>query len=227
MAITSEVFQENDRPDTAVTPPKPRHALGLPAGSVRALLAIGVLGLMWAIVLRYKFGDTPLSEAKLPLPFVYLQILMVLILAHFFGTHGHTIGTHISESSPLGLPTGTVRFLLLAGYLGLAYYLYQAKPDLEFGAQGPFILMVGLLITGFVVGHVLSAAMRFIGRGRLPDWFLDIEAWVALIATIGLGILLIVHILINPQLSDEIRLEMPTWEAGLAAVIGFYFGARS
>ena len=207
------------------TPPR-RHALGLPAGSVRALLALGVLGLAWAIVLRYHYG-TPLTEKTLPLAFVYLQFLMVLILAHFFAAHGSTIGPHISSGSPLHLPRGSVRFVLLAGYLGLSGYLYFNQQDFEFPANVPFVVPVGLLISGFLLGHVLTGLMRVVGRGQLPDWFVDFEAWVALISLLGLGVLLLVHVLINPSVSSELKVDMPTVEAGLAAVIGFYFGARS
>src|SRR4051794_29926942 len=94
------------------TPPPPRHALGLPAGSVRALLALSVLGLLWTIALN------PKRQATLPLDFLYLLVLMVLIPAHYFAAHGSTIGRNVSGgSSALGLPSGSVRFILLAGFL--------------------------------------------------------------------------------------------------------------
>lgn len=211
------------------TVPGPRrHALGLPAGSVRALLACAVLGLLWAIVLRYQYGGVSLAQQKLPLPFIYLQYLMILILAHFFAAHGSTIGPpHISTRSPLGLPRGSIRFLLLVGYLGLAVYLFYKQPEFEFPTSGPYILLIGLLITGFFLGHILDRFMRVVGRGQAPDWFTDFEAWIALIAIMGMGVLLIVYLFINPSVSDQYKIDMPTVEAVLAAVVGFYFGARS
>src|SRR5689334_7415369 len=79
-------------PQPSYTPglPPPRHALGLPAGSIRALLALGVLALLWLLALR-PLQDAPGApyEIKLPTAFMDLQILMVLILAHFFAAHGH------------------------------------------------------------------------------------------------------------------------------------------
>jgi hypothetical protein len=211
--------------DTLAAPP--RHALGLPAGSVRALLAMGVLGLMWALVLRYDNVDTPIQDRKLPLPFIYLQFQMVLMIAHFFSAHGKTIGPAVSQRSPLWLPRGSVRFVLMAGYSLLAAYLYHTQPDFEFPAKGPFILLVGLLVGGYILGHVTSGIVRFFGRGRLPDWFQDFEAWVALIALFGMGVLLIVFLFINPSVSEQYKLDMPTTQACLAAVVGFYFGSRS
>ena len=63
-----------------------RHALGLPAGSIRAMLALGILGLLWLLVLRYD------DNHKLPVEFVYLQFLMLLMLASYLTAHGKTIG---------------------------------------------------------------------------------------------------------------------------------------
>jgi hypothetical protein len=214
--------------DPTPAPARPRrHALGMPAGSVRALLALGVLGLAWAIVLRYHYG-TPLTEKTLPLAFVYLLFLMMLILAHFFAAHGSTIGTHISSGSPLHLPRGTVRFILLAGYLGLSAFLYYYNhKDFQFPTEVPFVVPVGLLIFGFCLGHILSKVMWVVGRGQLPDWFVDFEAWVALISFLGLAVLLLVHVMINPSVSTDLKIDIPTAEACLAAVVGFYFGART
>ena len=97
------------QPATVLVPAPRRHALGLPAGSVRALLALAVLGLLWTVALTHWHGET-VSEADKHLPtiLIALQILMVLILVHFFTAHGHTIGRHISIASPLGLPGGSI-----------------------------------------------------------------------------------------------------------------------
>src|SRR5579872_4816015 len=79
--------------------PPPRHALGLPAGSVRAILAFAVLAMLWVLALRPLIGGQSVADFKLPLEFVYLQILMVLILAHFFAAHGGSIGPHAGGRS--------------------------------------------------------------------------------------------------------------------------------
>src|SRR5262249_9990285 len=76
--------------------PRPeRHALGLAAGSVRALLALGVLTLLWVVVLSNYGG-------QLKPIYVYLQYLFVLILAHFFAAHGSSISSAKDQPSPLG-----------------------------------------------------------------------------------------------------------------------------
>lgn len=207
--------------------PPPRHPLGLPAGSIRALLALSVLGLLWLIALRPLAGQgSSLGEIQLPSVFMDLQILMVLILAHYFAAHGHTIRSHAEQKSPLGLPRGSVRFLLLAGYLGLAIFLYRTQPKFEYPSTSALILLL-VLVSGFFLGHILTAVVRWASRGILPYWFQDIQAWVALLAMLAMGVLLIILMFINPSLSLGQEISPPLLEAILAALVGFYFGARS
>jgi hypothetical protein len=207
------------------TPPR-RHALGLPAGSVRALLALGVLGLLWLLALRPVLGKD-LAGVQLPLEFIYLQMLMVLILAHFFTAHGGSIGTEPGGRSPLGLPRRSVRFVLLAGYLGLAAYLWRNNLDFEIPTRGPFLLLLTLLISAFFLGHVVTGFVLWMSRGVLPPAFQDIQAWIALLAILALAIVFVVHVFINPGVEPGKRIESPVLEATLAALVGFYFGARS
>jgi hypothetical protein len=203
--------------------PAPRYALGLPAGSVRAILAFGVLAASWLIVL------VPLRGKTLPMVFIYLQFLMVLILGHYFTAHGYTIGKRVSTRSPLGLPTGSVRILLILGYAGLAWYLYHRGRDLEYTMpdQGDVALMLGLMVGGFFLGHFVNDVVEWVAGDPPPYWYQDVQAWIALLALCGLVILVIKHLFINPGLPPEEHIQMTKFEAGLAGVVGFYFGARS
>jgi hypothetical protein len=207
---------------SAPAPRAPRHALGLPAGSIRALLALSILALLWLLAL-----NPPHEVKQLPYTFIYLQILMVLILAHYFGAHGSTIRGPGQERSPLGLPRGSVRLLLLAGYAGLAYYLYRYRPDFEMPQKGDFVIMVALLLSGFFVGHYLTALVRAFSGPQLPYGFQDFQAWLALLAVIGLAVLVIIHLFINPNVSPENMIPSVHIDMILAAIVGFYFGSRS
>jgi hypothetical protein len=214
-------------PSSAPELPPRRHALGLPAGSIRALLALGVLGLLWLLALRPLQGEPGAPyEIKLPTAFMDLQILMVLILANFFAAHGHTIRTVNDRRSPLGLPRGSVRFVLLAGYLGLAVFLYHKQPHFEYPSTSAIVLLL-ILISGFFLGHVLTGMVRAVSGGFLPFWFQDIEAWIALLSIGSLGVLLMILLFINPTLPLEGQIDPHIVEAVLAALVGFYFGARS
>jgi hypothetical protein len=206
---------------------QPRHALGLPAGSVRALLALGVLGYMWLLVLfPGPEGKSLLAQQQASQAFIYLQFLMVLIIAHFFTAHGQSIGPQTGRS-PLGLPRGSVRLILLAGYLGMAYYLYTTKPAFQLPQTGPVLLQLVVLLTAFFLGHFLTVIVRFVSLGRLPAWFQDVQAWFALLGLLLLGVVVIVRVVINKSLPTEQQLDLDTTEAILAGIVGFYFGARS
>jgi len=210
----------------AAVPPRsqPRHALGLPAGSVRAILALAVLGLLWLLAL----GPTLDPKIKqLPAAFIYLQFLMVLILAHYFSAHGNTIGHVVGGRSPLGLPRGSVRFLLLVGYGGLAYFLYRHEPEFEIPPRSDFFLLLALLLTCFFVGHLLTGLVQRMSGGSLPFWFQDVQAWFALMALICLTILVIVETVVNPGQPPEWKIGGKALDLILAALVGFYFGSRS
>src|SRR5262245_59259456 len=100
----------------------PRHPLGLPAGSVRALLAFMVLGLMWAVLLA-----PAVEPVGVPL---YLYYLLFLILGHYFAAHGHSIaGPTTGTKSPLYLPRGSVRGLILFGFAGMVAWHFATGGD--------------------------------------------------------------------------------------------------
>lgn len=224
---------------TATATPERRHALGLPAGSIRALLALGVLGYLWVLLFVIIKGDETLGEslsedlkrklsAQRDLAFIYFNIIMVLILAHFFAAHGSTIGHKVSRRSPLGLPAGSVRFILLAGYLGMAYYLYVNRPHFDIADTGPVVLLVTVLMTCFVVGFVMnSAVVSFSTGGVPPAWFQDVQAWFALLALVVLCVLMLMRMVINPSMSGERQVSLDGVEVALAGLVGLYFGARS
>jgi hypothetical protein len=215
---------------TTAAPVQTRHALGLPAGSVRALLAFGVLGYLWILAATMPDeANESLAQKQASQAFIYLQFLMVLILAHFFVAHGHTIGSAVSTRSPLGLPRGSVRLILVAGYFGLAYWMYthQQLHQFQMPETGPVVLQLAILLGAFIVGHATTTLMRWFARGILPPWFQDVQAWFALVALFLLGFVVIVRLVINPTLQEGTKLTLQTTEPALAAFVGFYFGARS
>jgi hypothetical protein len=210
-------------------PSQTRHALGLPAGSIRALLAVVVLALSWLIVLGPLFqGEGDLYGQRLPAIFLYLQFLLVLILASFFSAHGGTIGPHISERSPLGLPKGTIRFLLLAGYLGLAGFLFYIRPEFkQLPDARTFLFLIAVLLGCFFLGNLITNLVRGMGGGILPPWFQDLQAWLAILALFVLGAIVVIDVVINRTLPMQDKIPMTPLQFGLVGLVGFYFGARS
>jgi hypothetical protein len=197
-----------------------RHPLGLPAGSVRAMMALGVLGMLWAIVLATK-------EGHLPLFFVYLLYLLILILAHYFASHGVSIARIPGERNPLGLPRGSVRFLMLAGIIGLVvWFFYHQGVDLDTTARPSFIMPL-ILLGAFITGWLITAVVRTFSGGQLPFWFQDIQAWFAIVGMLGLIAEMVILIFINSTVVEDLKIDPTQLEWGLTGVIGFYFGARS
>jgi hypothetical protein len=206
---------------------RPRHALGLPAGSIRAILAIGVMAYLWVLVLSpAQGGGSLLDQPQASRAFIYLQVLMVLILAHFYTSHGKTIGDAVSDRSPLGLPRGSVRILLLAGYLGLAYYMFRNHTNFQIPETGPVFLDLAILVSSFIVGHFVTGLVRGV-TGGTPAWFQDIQAWFALIALLTLGVIVLIRLVINANVGYERQIDPEVVEMILAGFVGFYFGARS
>jgi hypothetical protein len=199
----------------------PRHAFGWPPGSIRALLALMIVGLVCALML------IPTKD-PVPIP-AYLIYLMFLVLGHYFAARGHapTQGDTWSRQ-PLWLPRGCVRLILLGALAATTIYKYSTEPDrlhrqwelsVESLREVPMLPII--VLTGFAVG----ALIRMVVGQYPPPWFQDLEAWLALICVLLLGVSTLIHLVIDPSLSE--RLSLPAWESITSAVVAFYFGERS
>jgi hypothetical protein len=195
-----------------------RHPLGLPPGSVRAVLALMIAGLFWLLMALPDAYDE-----RVPL---FLYVLLGLIML-FFGAHGHTIGHHITGHSPLYLPRGALRALLIIGTAAEMGWLYYAHPDRLFTrltpveaqlSQWPALLMAAF--GGFAFGYVVRK-----GPWRQSPGFQDLLATVSMLAMLGLVIETIWIVFVNPSLEN--RRDPFIFEAILTAIVSFYFGARS
>ena len=193
-----------------------RHALGMPEGSVRSILALLVVLLVCAVML------VPGRKELLP---PYLLYLMFLILGHFFAAMKHH---DPQQRAPLYLPR-TLLKLAIIGALGATIFwkLYYQPEDLKEKWMASLDLvkeqwfMPLLLMGGFFLGVIL----RMVVGHNPPVWAQDFEAWVALIAVAGLFIMALYHLVIAPSINEPP--SMAGFEGFLAAIIAFYFGARS
>lgn len=199
--------------------PPQRHALGLPAGSVRALLVLMIVALTCLVLL------VP-SRQVMAIP-PYLIYLLFLGLAHFFAAHGSSIGAH-DQPSPLHFPRGSLRFIILLALAGtIAWKVYSAPASLQAQYEAsldelkrePFLPLI--ILGGFFLGILFRLIIR------RASWYVidDLEAWVALLAVLGLFVDAILQLIINPTL--EKPLFVPVWNGILAGIVAFYFGARS
>lgn len=200
-----------------------RHALNLPAGSVRATHVLGIVGIVCAILLV-----PPQARATVAIP-PYLIYLLFLVIGHYFAAHGVTIATRDEQSpSPLYLPGGVVRVLIVAALAGtIGWKLYSDERGLkdqfeaslqELQAQ-PYMPLV--ILGCFLVGVIVRS---LVGRVSPPALWQDLEAWVSVLALVGLGVAAVIHLV---EFSLTVPLGMPLWESILGGLLAFYFGARS
>jgi hypothetical protein len=207
-----------------------RHPLGLPAGSVRALLAIMVIGTIWILLLM-----PPSKMVTVPL---YLYYLMFLILGCYFAGRGQS-PKQTSEPPPLHLPRGTIRVLLVAGTLGvLGFAIYRNSAVLEMPLvdlrlpekDQPTLLIPVIILGSYLLGIVTAAVANAVLKTELglPGWYQDTLAWVSVIAVLALAGVVIYLLVINPSVDPTQRPHFPHWiEYSLSGIVAFYFGARS
>jgi hypothetical protein len=205
---------------------KRRHALGLPPGSIRAAHVLGVVGIFCAILLVPGREDATLPKHVPP----YLIYLLFVMLGHFFAAHGVSIATRDDpQPSPLHLPGGTVRFLVilaLGGTIGWKLYsdhdglVQQYQASLEQITKQP--LMPVLILGGYLLGVLIRS---LIGWRNPPVAWQEFEAWISVIALVGIVADGILRIIVVPTLIDP--LSVPLWEGILGTIVAFYFGERT
>lgn len=202
-----------------------RHPLGLPAGSVRSLLALMVIGLICGLLVLSSYR---VSAIRIP---PYLIYLLFLILGSFFAAAGRSMDRrHLREHAPLYLGYGTVRVVLFLGLVAVLIWKVITDPQgweqqidasVDAVKEQPFLPLV--ILAGFFVGVAMQA---IVGRDCQSIVYQDFLAWVSLLAVIGLVASILIELVINPSL-ERGNLNLPSWDALLAAIVAFYFGARS
>jgi hypothetical protein len=187
-----------DAPD-AGSPRRLVKPLGMPVGSVRALLALAVLA---RLVLDLK----ALGEA----PAWLVAAALIHVVAYFSARSAGAEGPR--GRAPLGLPRGTVRLLLLGAML-VAAWLYLRLHGIA-SERLPILWVLG----GFAVGVIARAL--FLGLNLPQDAgtpaIYHLQALVTLAAAAGLVVL-----------GVERGADTPAWaEPLLAAFTTYYAGVR-
>ena len=200
------------------------HALGLPEGSVRALLAVAIFATIWVLLARKPDQDVP----------DYLRDLLFIIMGHYFASRRRSSSATAVGPGPFFLPRGTIRVILFGGFVVVAVFLHR-QGQLHDPQKNPGVVTL-MLVGGFLLG-VAGAKLGdwWVGHGhRVPRWIEDAKAIVAVVAAIAL-ILMVwnrfdLHLIPRrPELFDHLKLQLGSYgvEHVLGAVVGFYFGSRS
>ncbi len=191
-----------------------RHPLGLPAGSIRAIIALTIAS---SFVVHLLLTNQPIP--------LYLYFLLALV-PPFFTAHGTSIGADPTEPSPLYLPRGLIRILISLGTLAaVGYFIFLNEGSIKGLAPAAndlnafpnyLIAMVAGLLVGMLVGK---------GPWRKLPAFQDIQAWISIVALLALGTELVIDLVVRKRLTDAI--DPVTWNTALIAILSFYFSSRS
>jgi len=201
-----------------------RHALGLPSGSVRALLAILIFATTWGLLVIRPSQEVP----------DYLRDLLFIIMGHYFATRHRADRGDDDGPPPLFLPRGSVRLLLVVGCVAVAVVLFP-RGQLTAVDKNPGVVTL-LLVGGFLLGVVFNGVFTWWkSRGHEPArFFEDLKALISMAAA-ALLVVLVWNRLFVYFPPDQIDTLFARWvhlghygpEHVLAAVVGFYFGSRS
>ncbi len=198
----------------------PRHPLGLPPGSVRAILAIQIVVTFWLLLL------VPDEQAvQIPLNLYFLLALVML----FFVSHGKSIALKEDKTpSPLWLPGGSIRFLVIAGTAATIAYLGVNNPE-RFSRMNPKpeqLLELKNYVAALGIGFFLGYAVRVMPFRH--GWgFQSFQAWVAILAMFSLLIDLVLQVFIRTTLTERFGTGFVAWQTAVTGIAAFYYGSRS
>ena len=197
--------------------PRNRKVLGLPPGSIRALLTLMTVGF---IVVQTARG----IEVKL----LWFESLMI-VLAHYFAHRRFVpLSPEMREKlkaenlleddvNPLHLPKHSLRTIIVLSFVGLAIYLACKRRLLD-----PVAVPVFVTVGSYFLGIGFGAIGDWWMKGRLikgASWFDDVRALVTVFAV---ALTIVVQIF---GWQDRIPYGSKLEILPLALML-FYFGSR-
>lgn len=198
----------------SATTTQERHPLGLPKGSIRALMSLSIFGSVMALLLLGREVD------------VSLWLINYVVLGYYFASRqhkGHPPPTEAeanapSGANPLHLPRGTVRRLILLAFIGTCGYLIwlMLQSNKAIWSHPSFYPMISL--AGFFLGRFFQFVMSFFpGGGSHFRRLHDLKAILGLLSVAALLLL----VFLDPDLPSKQVIQ----RTSLVFII-FYFGSR-
>jgi hypothetical protein len=179
--------------------------LGLPRGSIRALLTILTVAVVIVQLVRGQ-------EVEL----LWIETLMMALAHYFTSRRAINLPTDVirrlaaeghveTEANPLFLPRYSIRVILVLAFVGLAVYLYRENRHFEPQA---------LSVLGLVFAYFLGVVLRF-KRFRLWEDFKAAAVLLVLLYTAGATL---------ANRPDLVPYQLRDITLGLTV---FYFGSRA
>jgi len=184
--------------------------LGLPSGSVRAVIALMLSGTLWYQILNGVEPKAILVESVL------------LVVGFYFGVRSGT-GPPLAPAStegtrqPLFLPRGSIRLVLLFGFFGVIAYMWFKNR----GIPDAFTLILEVLAS-YIIGYVASVIVaRRQKAGKKPSKSVAVFRNANAIAAMALvGYLCGTIVFTWPVFYPEHT------ENAMAWIVAYYFGSR-
>jgi hypothetical protein len=194
--------------------PKSRPPLGLPRGSVRAVLTLLIVSVVVVNLLRGREVEA-----------LWIESLMIA-LAHYFTSRRfihfpadvmarlEAEGHVEQEPRPLYLPRHSIRAIIVVAFVGVAVYLYR-----EGRLQTQTLLILGVIFA-YLLGIVARAVRKWWTKGEKGPAlrsFADVKALAVLSI---LTYVAVAHMCDRPDLAPQALRNV-----ALGLVL-FYFGSR-
>ncbi|MFN5734255.1 MAG: hypothetical protein ACK48R_20605 [Planctomyces sp.] len=197
-------------------PPNQWPPLGLPNGSVRALLTLMVVGVVIQAVVRGQELDIIWTESlMITLAYYYTSRRFVSLPSEIIPRLQQE-GVLDADQHPLFLPRHSIRFILMAAFAGLGVWLFR-----ENRLQEPRALSLLLIVASFIVGSLVRSIKGLLFRRppqtNLPARWGDLKALVIL-GTVGTAVAFKVLQNVDPL--------PPEYDRVALAMMLYYFGSR-
>ena len=189
--------------------------LGLPDGSVRAILTLLIVAVVNVEILRGREVELLWTETLLIALAHYFTSRRFVELSPILLARLENEGSLPREPRPLWLPSHFIRGLIIVAFFGVAGYLYRENRLLN-----PQALSVLGVVLAYLVGVLVKwLTSRWTRKDRPgpPQWWVDLKAAVVLL------VLLITATAYLADRADALPKEM---RSTTLALVLFYFGSR-
>ena len=195
--------------------PKTWPPLGLPTGSVRALLTLIVVGV---VVTKFARGGQP--------EMLWIETLLIA-MAHYFTSRRFVSlppavmqrleqeGVIEKERQPLYLPRNSIRTIIIGAFVGLGIFLSREQRLFE-----PSAIALLSMVFAYLLGAIVGSISKWFTKRRSQP---ITGTWGDIKALIVLGAIIVAAV---PELFD-IGMQLPPVGNRIALGMAlFYFGSR-
>jgi len=179
--------------------------LRMPRGSVRSIITLTFCGTLWALIFLDREAPSFLLDTILIVFGYYFALQTVQSIK------GVPVVTDRNTKEPLNMPKGSIRWVLVAGFIAMLVYSILTNGVLD-RPYVSFYSVLGGIILGYVIFKVTSA--------------LEVET-PAIIKHILAAFVLLVAALLCLSVVGGFHDDLPDYSIqGAITLTGFYFGSR-